>query len=661
LNAFTTATDSLTLWNELKTRAGLDLRKRNDAPHGYDVPLEDRLNALLFPERAESLDRNLRTAPRTPEQFLSAFFQAQRPFSMMVRDVLELFETANAQYGTHNLKIVFNFEKARQLALNLEQFREWDRFLQRVVQKRSVWQWTPNALWQLTRAFEKFLEYESPAGMRAPRDSAVSRWVDLRDSPDWHDHPPFPRSGNEGFDHAIGRCERLLDAYRVECRALAPDRTTFLEIGAESYAGLRSPVPETAAEASRIYNLYQPETDFWASTFLHRAAVASEEVADGKKTVSPEFLVEFNSRLDSIDQGTKLVEEWQELLRELLSLPIWQRRHELYAVWVGSRIVAALDDVEAIFHVEAGVLEFPFSGAHLATFTTPHPAAFMFWTELRTPLAEKSESGRKSIQPDYRIVRLPYAPVTNTVLVVECKQYRRSSRREFSHALNDYAAGCPNAHVALVNNGPIGASVYTSVAPEYSGRTNAIADFRPDCQASERRFRALVREVILGDPSDSPEIDVEKASAPTAIILTWGAGLSDLDLIVICRSLEGGGPPYTVSYQNHGTLEGWPWLLLDRDVQVGPGEEIIRAAQWVNAIYDIYVHNYSDDRSPACEDVSVTVHHPRKGSPQRIEGPAFTGGRGRYWHVCSIDGVTGLVDIIGTSTDHLSNGRRARP
>jgi hypothetical protein len=59
------------------------------------------------------------------EEFLVVFFKAQCPFSMMVRDALIFFEAVNAQYGTHNLKIVFNFEKAKRLELDLEQFREW--------------------------------------------------------------------------------------------------------------------------------------------------------------------------------------------------------------------------------------------------------------------------------------------------------------------------------------------------------------------------------------------------------------------------------------------------------------------------------------------------------------------------------------------------------
>jgi hypothetical protein len=399
--------------------------------------------------------------------------------------------------------------------------------------------------------------------------------------------------------------------------------------------------------------LYQPETDFWASSFLQVATVAAEEIGEGRKRVTPQFLSDFSGQLDAI-QRTERVQEWQEVLRELLNLPIWQRRHELYAVWVGSQIVEALDDIEAIFHAEGGVLEFPFSGAHLATFTAPGPATFMFWTELRSPLAVKVESGRRNIQPDYRIVRLPYLPVANTVLIVECKQYRRSSTRGFSQALNDYATGCPNAHVLLVNNGPIGAGVYTSIMPGYADRTDAIAHFRPDDFETKKLFRALVRKVVLGNRIKVPNVDpTNEHHTSLAIRLNWERELSDLDLIVGCKSLEGDAEPCTISYQNPGNFQAWPWLHLEGDIRSGPGEEIVRAARWANAVYDVYVQNFTDGRSPARKGVTVTVYHPRQRSSRLIDGAAFVGGGGRYWHVCRIDGTSGLVEVVGTFSGRM--------
>jgi hypothetical protein len=185
------------------------------------------------------------------------------------------------------------------------------------------------------------------------------------------------------------------------------------------------------------------------------------------------FLGPVQDAIDALHIGSKEQETWEQNYRDILSLPIWQRRHELYAVWIGAKIATSLKGLDCQFHVEDGVLRFPFSGAQLATMWTKERTTYMFWTELRSRLSVAAESGRKSIQPDYRILRLPFDPIRGTVLVVECKQYRRSLTRNFAAALNDYAVGCPNAQVILVNNGPIGNVVLTAVKKSYRSRTRA--------------------------------------------------------------------------------------------------------------------------------------------------------------------------------------------
>ena len=638
------------LWGELKTHGGLDLRRGGGAFDGYDVPLEDRLNELLFSGKDGSLDDNLLAEPLAPEPFLAAFFKAQRPFSMMLRDVLGFFEKASAQYGSHNLKIAFNFEKGREFALDLDQFREWERFVATAVSERSVWKWSTSRLWQLTYSLIGFLGYGHPSELPAPQDERVRRWVEASRSSAWHDPPRLPLSGDASFDPLILRSQRLLDAYHSACRAIAADRPAFMEIGRRATSERDSPDPAVARQADYIFELFQPETDFWATTFTQAVAVGAEQISDGKATPTAAFVDEYHAMLDQIDRGTTLVEEMREALRELLSLPIWQRRHELYAVWVGSNIASALDDLEAVYHTEEGVLQFPFSGAQLATFITPEPRFLMFWTELRSRLTAKSRVGRKNIQPDYRIVRLPFDPVRNSILIVECKQYRRSSLGEFSNAVNDYARGCPNATIILVNNGPIGATLSARIDTSHAGRTRTVAEFRPDNPQSLRVFRTLVRHAVLGalHPDAMAE---ERGHYPVALRLAGNSQFNDLDLMVRFTPARRGEDEQVVSFMTPGVPGARPGLYLERDVQSGPGEELVRVTDWAAGSYDVFVYNFSDTRSPGQAGVAVTVHHPRLRDPLYIDGDTVNGAEGRWWHVCTIDGLTGAVKIVGSVGD----------
>ena len=256
----------------------------------------------------------------------------------MVRHVLDFFKQAGAQHSTTNLSIVFNFDRAKRMQMDLDHFRRWDRFLEQVTEERSIWLWSADTFWPLTRSIERHVPREGSAPALQPRDVSVRQWADAngRDTP-----PPLPKTGYQDFDSILERRDRLLSVYRSECRTIGRDRDTFLEIGnrgthASDVGAAGS--PEAAVEARRLYDLYQPETDYWASSFIRTAAIAAETVRDTKEVPLAEALADINSHLDAIDRGKKLVTQWREGLRELLSLPIWQRRHELYAVWVGSRI-----------------------------------------------------------------------------------------------------------------------------------------------------------------------------------------------------------------------------------------------------------------------------------------------------------------------------------
>lgn len=644
--------DGRSVWQELKTRGGLDLRRGRGPYDGYDVPLEQGLNALLFPGSHASLEDNLAAYPRKPEAFLVAFFQAQKPFSLMMTDVLGFFERANARFGDDNLRIAFNFEKGKELTVNLRHFREWQQFFQKVTVERSTWEWSVDGLWQLTKTLVDLLGLSYTSDLPAPADPAVRHWVDQTRLREWNDPPRIPSSGNDGFDRIVQRCQRLLDAYHAACRAISPDRQTFLQIGQRALRDRSAPDAEAARRAEHIFALWQPETDFWAKTFTKAITVAAEQVAAGKMTPSPGFLANYEAALASMDRGSVMVEELREALRELLSLPIWQRRHELYAVWVGAKIAAALDDIETVYHVVDGVLRFPFSGAHLATFVNTHSGILLFWTELRSRLTIKSLAGRKNIQPDYRIVKLPFEPEKNTVLVVECKQYRQSSLGKFSNALNDYARGCPNAAVILVNNGPIGPGLTARIDAGHADRSHAVPEFRPDNPGSLTRFRSLVRSAVLTVESESDDrpTTVDEGHLPVMVRLNWDAQFADLDLIVRLTMPMGLGE-YTVSYADRGSRGKWPSMCLDEDVRVGPGEEIVRSDSWKPGIYDVFVHNYSDSRCPATGGVNVTICHPRYSSSLHVDGEKMPSGRGPYWHVCRVDGTTGAVRLFGITGD----------
>lgn len=137
---------------------------------------------------------------------------------------------------------------------------------------------------------------------------------------------------------------------------------------------------------------------------------------------------------------------------ELLNLPIWSRRHELYQTWVLTQIDKALEDYKRTIHHVDGALILNFSGTHIAALET-EKGRIHLWSELRSPLANPVGEGRKGhIQPDYTLTFEPITSPSQTIVAIECKQYRKANPKNFADALIDYARGRPNAKILLVNS-----------------------------------------------------------------------------------------------------------------------------------------------------------------------------------------------------------------
>lgn len=144
--------------------------------------------------------------------------------------------------------------------------------------------------------------------------------------------------------------------------------------------------------------------------------------------------------------------ETVESLEHTLNLPYWEKRYELYSAWILTQITKGLQDTGISYHVLDGVLSFSFRKTLLATCENLRPP-LQIWAELRTKSTApmKGIGRKKHIQPDYTLAIDDAERSENTVAVVECKQYKRSNKRNFFAAILDYAAGRPNGSVFLVN------------------------------------------------------------------------------------------------------------------------------------------------------------------------------------------------------------------
>jgi uncharacterized protein YfaP (DUF2135 family) len=534
------------------------------------------------------------------ETFLNAFFKAAAPFTEMLQDLLAFFERAGAaQSATGTIEISFDFGKnVEGLKFDLSTFRTWQ------------WQWHSALLQQSDGipAWNHDYLRRIAASLRSaevdprPLRDSVTDWLGAYEKGRWPDTlPDAPRIGPGRWGRVLLLLWNLWSQVVADSRALGADRGALTR-----YRWMPGQAHKGSGSVFDPWLLKLLDADGWTRSVLR----GMHEAADDPQR-SDALSGEVTTIIDTVPKTRQSVQGQIAVLEQLLSLPAWKRRCELYSAWVGSEIVGALGP-QARVHAVDGFLRYSFGGTHLATAFDQSQRALHVWAELRSPLNQPKGKGRaRNIQPDYSIQIEPITYPESSLLVVECKQYLVANVKGFADALTDYARGRPRAIVALVNYGKASGAIRDRVDTDVSERTRVIGDLRPQSREASQDFSALVGSLLRSSDTStlSNGTGIESPSAPRPagalslatevqaqdpwgrIALGWGVRPRDLDLHVWLT--DGNGRRAEISFQQPGTLDGEPWAFLDRDCVEGEGPETVAIRRPCTMC--CAVHNYSDE------------------------------------------------------------------
>jgi hypothetical protein len=474
--------DSLTAWADLQKRGGLELRGRDE---GFEEELKNRLAPA-----AESLEEALHGA--TTDDLVRAFFDVLQPFVAMFRAILEFYEKAGAAEGREQWNIVVD-----DVDVSLDHFRRFLRKWNSVPCEVEVPAVDFGGAWAMNHATRDMDEMN---GVRAGIDDTQPYWSGVVDIDDWlrayrlkigtyEDWPESlaPPALGEGYSDAaalgLAAVHTIQRGYASREELIAEHRKRGFRM--DMGDGLS---PRTIA---------QNETDFWLGTLVAQLAHAQtlpspikEELGQRLKDELDKYpRKKFGARIKIAD------------LQSYLSLPTWQKRHELYAVWIATEIVNALPDHVCEIHHENGKIVFAFRETLVATVKSAWPAVRLI-SERRVPLAMPVGKGRTgNVQPDYGLWRHE-SGVETCGLVIEVKHYKRSASTSFEHVLADYSRAFPAAQVYLVNHGPIG-DVTSNLPRELLLRCNTIRDLTVPHVSARDELREAVRKYV-GNPVALP-------------------------------------------------------------------------------------------------------------------------------------------------------------
>jgi hypothetical protein len=616
--AISTATE---LWAQLVLDGGVQ-------PSGWDKELVEALELRL----GEGLPRPLEDLLKVTsvEELVLAILAELRPFGAMMAGLLELFGRNNVQHSGAFVAIEFDFGRhdKNDLHFDLREFRDAQRALQRATATVRRWKWKEQAHWELLKTLSRSV----PSTASEPSDPVARAWTERWQMEHWPDlalEPPA--TSNRRLAESLAEIWELWRAVIEESRAALADG---------SWKRLRR--AGTTPGEERLEPLERLESDHFARGLVLDAYTAVEQIERSGSPDAADALADALTELiernpPTIAQGQAAV----ETLQDILNLPVFKHRYDLYGAWVFTQLVAAWPP-GAVLRVIDGVLRFPFKATVLAELLDTEPPAYIV-CELRTPLEKpKGKSRKAAIQPDYSVLvgELPKdlhdgSSAELAVMDVECKQYKSPANRNFTYALEDYARGRPKSHVVLLSHGPLNSkTIMDKVAEEVRDRTEAIARLEPASSDARQQLAALVLEQISRNLVVSPVA----AMRSLQVTLSWDRAPADLDLHLF---IEPGGTH--IYYERPGDLNAEPFAQLHEDARSAPGEEVIEVTQCLERRYVVAVHAYSEDRPLAGADARVRID--LDGTTSR-EWTCPSAGIGRWWHVCEFDPVSGSFDVL---------------
>ncbi|MFW6676821.1 hypothetical protein ACOAOT_04075 [Lacrimispora sp. AGF001] len=615
--------DVVELWKIICTYGAIDEKY-------YDKDLIKELKIALGGKHNESIETILSTNNISLEKFISEFFKVTKSFSEMLNGLLEMFEEANAYTSDHNINLEFNFNTSKCFSFDINHFKSMKEQVQKI-EKEFVYLYISELVsWGLIDPFRKVTNWQSKI-----TDIKAINWLKEYDENKWPKSLlECPQTGNNELDEYIVKVWNIWDIFLNECKRVFDNPND--------------------AKAKRAENeewpFYYLLLDKWPYIFvdnLFKFTYYFDILNEAEKLALSKKVIESLNEIFNYSSITKDKHKvWEKTIKEFLKLPVWKHRYELYSVWVCTEIMGALDKYNIEYNVIDGKLSFSFGGSHIASIVNSHPE-LQIWAELKTEWEKGETKNRKSrgkhIQPDYSLVVLPIEDVRSTLVVVECKQYKKPSRKNFSEALEDYADGRPESKVILVNYGKIPSKLIEKIESENKSRMLAFGKFIPRSTEIAEFKNQIITTIDKYYNSPGKTIISNymlDTSEELSIILEWNEKPRDLDLSLIIKDVN---DSMEISYKNSGKKEQFPFCEYKVDVRNGFGPEEIIISKWLNKDYTIIVHNFSKEVDLQASSARITL---RQGIKEYQIDIANNSENGEVWEVGIIRGSTGeLVQL----------------
>jgi hypothetical protein len=609
-------------------------------PKNYDSDIADlvrreigdpSLDIAAFPRAMDIARWDARDLIRTMLPVLTSF-------SGMLTDLLVLYERIDAT-RTHkdNLHISYEFEAGDAIDDQLAPFRERVKRIQTVVSRIDAFQVDDEYAWKsllARRADESRHDTQRAAVNLLGLESAgaASEWPFASEF-------PTPQIDNPSLVNLVTGHRQVIVA--------ALDK--FSELGPTT--GTMRSSPDCSDDGSALKIL---AGDLWWLREIGTMSLVPDLFAELSADEAAKLVQAQLRWLERFWVASTITTEQQiEELADILGLPHWGKRHDLYSAWVVTAIDSALVPGRLSFDVTDGVLAFPFRATLLARIETANGTVEL-WSEKRFQASGLLGRGREShIQPDYVLIN---GAVPNKVIgAIEAKQYLNS--KNHGDAAHDYAHNLSDAQVLIVAHGPLGQKTLDKVALADRKRVSLHPQVRPGSPSATKTFADKLvvllpmrfeqqpgsrAEIYVPGPSEEVHAIWAQRAGRTAqlqgqrillggtVALQWMTAVHDLDLHLI--EAESGDVVF------HGSLTAGHAELGGDRFDGGPEIALFHSTE--KAI-NIEVHLYSTDVPNVSAAAPVVTITTLRGTRTLLPRPG-AGSRASIWHVATIEPDGGI-------------------
>lgn len=532
------------LWNSLISAGRL-------SPNSHDKKFVEDLRKTLEIAPEEDIGAHLRAKKIKPTPFLIAVVNALQPFSMMLNDIYAMFAEGGVRHSNDEVLIQFDFGEADKLKFDAENFRAALKALERLNSVVSMHAFKPSDLNDIAGGILQALVRRHPTDDASARSNAAliignrngqsvkhydalandaaNAWINHSSGWPYLTSPPLPQwSADDPLGKAIAPLSKAVEQLCF--------RTTRYTSQAELRKARSSEGPQT--EKRIPISLWSEDLLAWVQDdhpvrFIYlRILWFCHELAPKNANDRMAFAIEIEKL---ISNHSKLEQKTQSAnaLDDLLNLPIWQQRSQLYSVWLVTVLKRELKSEER-FELKGnnGRLNFAFSPTHIADLHMGRNVLKLV-AELRVSAEdiELAGEGRKeNIQPDYSLIQSIPGGGDRVIYVLEAKQYARANTLNFNQALRDYAIVHTQALVALANYGPIPVSqpkklikLCEKLGDTYvSERCKAFANVNPAEPAAIAKIRDHFRLVMTDYSLPLPLLMLDVSASMSEVLDAQG-------------------------------------------------------------------------------------------------------------------------------------------